>query len=109
MDVRKLRGTLFRGRHGLLQFIAAVEDVLETYQKMVVFRLTGMGRRFESSGCAGFATINEKAPTDLKCVPNLCLFDYHAPSTLTLSPNVRGSYARAGAGMLFNWNPDLDS
>jgi hypothetical protein len=41
MDMRKLRGAYFRVRYSFLRLIAAIEDVLETYQEMgLIGRLT---------------------------------------------------------------------
>ena len=38
MDVRKLRDAFLRVRYGFLRLIAAIEDVLETYQKVGLIR-----------------------------------------------------------------------
>ena len=38
MDVRKLHGTFLRIRYSFLRLIAAIEDVLATYQKVGLIR-----------------------------------------------------------------------
>ena len=44
MDVRKLRGAFLRVRYSILRLIAAIEDVLETYQTVgLIRRLTDAG------------------------------------------------------------------
>jgi hypothetical protein len=45
MDVRKLRSAFLRFHYSLLRLIAAIEDVLETYQEMggLIGRLTAAG------------------------------------------------------------------